>query len=267
MGNMRDNVVVITGASKGIGAELARQLAAKGARLALSGRDIAALESVADACRQLGAAVEVIPADVAVERDCEYLIEQTVARFGRLDTLVNNAGVTMWARFEEVRDLALIARVMQVNYMGAVYCTGHALPHLKASRGRIVGIASHTGLTGVPTRSAYAASKHAMRGFFDSLRIELDGSGVTVTMVYPGFVATGIGENATGPDGRPVVVNPVDPANVMSVEECARQVVVATEKRSRDLVMAARGKLLIYTKPFFPGLLDRIARRVIERGH
>ncbi len=264
---MRDNVVVITGASKGIGAELARQLAVQGARLALSGRDTAALESVAAACRNLGATVEVIPADVAVERDCQHLIERTVARFGRLDTLINNAGVTMWARFEDIQDLATVARIMQINYMGPVYCTGHALPHLKASRGRIVGIASHTGLTGVPTRSGYAASKHAMRGFFDSLRIELTGTGVTVTMVYPGFVATGIRENATGPDGKPVQVNPVDPASVMGVAECARQIVAATERRSRELVMTARGKLVLLAKPFVPGLVDRLARRVIERGH
>jgi short-subunit dehydrogenase len=156
---------------------------------------------------------------------------------------------------------------MQVNFMGTVYCTAHALPHLKAAKGRIVGVASHTGLTGVPTRSGYAASKHAMRGFLDSLRIELMGSGVTVTMVYPGFVATGIRENAMGPDGKPVQVNPVDPANEMSVEECARQIVIATRRRSRDLVMTTRGKLVSWVKPFVPGLVDRIARRIIERGH
>jgi short-subunit dehydrogenase len=265
--NLRDNVVVITGASKGIGAELARQLAAQGARLALSGRDQAALGAVAAECIRLGAEVEVIPADVAVDTDCQRLIEKTVARYGRIDTLVNNAGVTMWARFEDIRDLGTVARIMQVNFMGSVYCTAYALPHLKASRGRVVGIASHTGLTGVPTRSGYAASKHAMRGFFDSLRIELAGSGVSVTMVYPGFVATGIRENATGPDGKPVKVNPVDPANVMSVEECARQIVVAIRSRTRDLVMTARGKLVLLAKPFVPGIVDRLARRVIERGH
>ena len=101
------------------------------------------------------------------------MVERTVAAFGRIDTLVNNAGATMWARFEDIDDMAILARIMQVNYMGAVYCTHYALPHLKASRGRLVGIASLTALVGVPTRSGYAASKHAMRGFFDSLRIEL----------------------------------------------------------------------------------------------
>jgi short-subunit dehydrogenase len=145
--------------------------------------------------------------------------------------------------------------------MGAVYCTHYALPHLLASRGRIVGVASLTGLTGVPTRSGYAASKHAMRGFFDSLRIELDGTGVTVTMIYPGFVATGIRDNFSAPDGG---VERVDPTTVMSVEECARQSVRAIERRSRELIMTARGKLGPWFKLIAPRLVDRIARRAVE---
>ncbi len=264
---MGDNVVIITGASKGIGAELALQFARLGAQLALAARDSAALEAVAADCRKLGATVVAIVTDVADEGACRRLIEQTVARFGRLDTLINNAGATMWARVDEIRDLGMLARIMQVNYMGAVYCTAYALPHLKASRGRIVGVASLTGLTGVPTRSGYAASKHAMRGFFDSLRIELDGSGVTVTMIYPGFVATGIRENATGPDGKPVAVDPLDPNLTMSPGECARQIIAATGRRSRELVMTPRGKFAQWAKLIAPRFVDRLARRAIERGH
>lgn len=263
---MRDNVVVITGASKGIGAELARQLARKGARLALAARDGAALEEVARQCRALGARVEVSPADVAIQDDCRRLVESAVHAFGRVDTLVNNAGATMWARFADIDDVSTLARIMQVNYMGAVYCTYHALPHLLSSHGRIVGIASLTALTGVPTRSGYAASKHAMRGFFDSLRIELADTGITVTMVYPGFVATGIRDNFTGPGGATERVDPVDPSKVMSVEECARQTVRAIERRTRELVMTARGKIGPWVKLLAPGLVDRIARRTVE-GH
>ena len=150
---MKDNVVIITGASKGIGAELARQLAARGAMLALVARDKTALEKVASECVALGARAEAIVADVAVEGDCRRMVERTVAAFGRIDTLVNNAGATMWARFEDIADMSILARIMQVNYMGAVCCTHYALPHLKASRGRLVGIASLTALVGVPTRS------------------------------------------------------------------------------------------------------------------
>ena len=158
----------------------------------------------------------------------------------------------MWARFEDIHDMSILERIMQVNYMGAVYCTHHALPHLRESQGRIVGISSLAGKVGVPTRTGYSAAKHAMTGFFDSLRIELDDSGVTVTMIYPGFVATGIRENATGPDGKPILVSPVKEGEVMSVEECARRIVQAIERREREVVMTARGKIGLWLKLIAP---------------
>jgi len=263
---MKDNVVIVTGASKGIGAELARQLAAKGARLVLAARNETELEAVAAECRKLGAHVVAIRADVTVERDCQALVAGAVLAFGRLDTLVNNAGATMWARFEDIDDVSILERIMQVNYMGAVYCTHHALPHLKQSKGRIVGISSLAGKVGVPTRTGYSAAKHAMAGFFDSLRIELDDSGVTVTMIYPGFVATGIRENATGPDGKPILVSPVKEGEVMGVEECARLIVRAVERRDREVVMTARGKMGQWLKLVAPSLVDRIAKRAVEKG-
>ena len=263
---MKGNVVIITGASKGIGAELARQLAARGAHLALAARDVDALEQVAAECVALGGRAEVIAADVASQEDCKRLVERTVAAFGRIDTLVNNAGATMWARFDEIADMAVLAHIMQVNFMGAVYCTHYALPHLKEFRGRLVGISSLAGRTGVPTRSVYSASKHAMTGFFDSLRIELEESGVSVTMIYPGFVSTGIRENATGPDGKPILVSPVKEGEVMGVEECARLIVEAIVGRRREVVMTARGRIGLWLKLLAPSLIDRIAKRAIERG-
>ena len=263
---MKDNVVVITGASKGIGAELARQLAAKGAKLVLAARHEKELETVAEECRKAGASVVSVKADVALERDCQAIVAGAMLAFGRLDTLVNNAGVSMWARFEDIEDVSILERIMQVNYMGAVYCTRHALPHLRESRGRIVGVSSLAGRVGVPTRTGYSASKHAMTGFFDSLRIELADSGVTVTMIYPGFVSTGIRENATGPDGKPIQVSPVKEGQVMSVGECAKRIVRAIEGREREVVMTARGKIGLWLKLLAPSLVDRIARRAIERG-
>jgi short-subunit dehydrogenase len=263
---MKDDVVAITGASKGIGAELARQLAAKGAKLVLAARSEKELEGVAEECRTAGAQVVTVKADVAVERDCQAIVSGAIVAFGRLDALVNNAGATMWARFEDIRDMSILDHIMRVNYMGAVYCTHYALPHLRESAGRIVGISSLAGKTGVPTRTGYSAAKHAMTGFFDSLRIELEGSGVTVTMIYPGFVATGIRENATGPDGKPILVSPVKEGEVMSVQDCARRIVTAMEGREREVVMTARGKMGLWLKLFAPGLIDRIARRAIEQG-
>jgi short-subunit dehydrogenase len=263
---MKDKVVVITGASKGIGAELARQLAAKGARLVLAARNDKELEAVAEDCRKLGASAVTVRADVGVERDCQAIVSGAAVAFGGIDVFVNNAGATMWARFEDIEDLSVLERIMHVNYMGAVYCTRHALPYLRKSNGVLVGISSLAGRTGVPTRTGYSASKHAMTGFFDSLRIELADSGVAVTMIYPGFVSTGIRENATGPDGRPIQVSPVKEGQVMRVEDCVRRIVRAIEAREREVVMTARGKIGLWLKLLAPSLVDRIARRAVERG-
>ncbi|HET7465017.1 MAG TPA: SDR family oxidoreductase [Longimicrobium sp.] len=264
----RDNVVVLTGASAGIGHQMALQLAAQGAHLVLAARDAAKLEQAAAGCRALGARVLAVPTDVGDEAQCRALIERAVAEFGRIDTLVNNAGIGMWARFEEMTDLAPFEQIMRVNYLGSVYPTFYALPHLKRTRGRIVAVNSLTGRTGVPTRSGYAASKHAVAGFFDTIRIELEDSGITVTQVFPGFVATEIRERAFGPDGRPLGEgnSPVKEREVMTADECARQVIDAAAKRKRELIMTLRGKIGARLKLIAPRLVDRIAKKAIEQG-
>jgi len=264
----KDNVTIITGASTGIGEELACHLAREGAHLVLTARRVDELNRVADKVRRLGqstgAKVITISADVAIAGDCKNIIDAALAEFGRIDTLVCNAGMTMWAKFADIQDVTILERIMQVNYMGAVYCTHYALPHLIAAKGRLVGVASLTALVGVPTRTGYAASKHAMRGFFDSLRIELSESGVTVTMVYPGFVATGIRENATGADGKPAMIDPVNQDQVMSVEECAALIMRAMETRKREEVMTLKGKLGQWLKLIAPAVIDRMAKKAVE---
>lgn len=265
----RENVAIITGASSGIGRELALQLAGQGAWLALAARHEADLKEVAACCRERGGRggrALVVPTDVSVNHQCRDLIDATVSEYGRIDTLINNAGISMWSRFDELETLEFFDTIMRVNYLGAVYCTYWALPHLKETKGRIVGVSSLTGRTGVPTRSGYAASKHAMAGFFDSLRIELIDSGVTVTMIYPDFVATEARKRAFGPDGKPMGDSPVHEAEIMTAEECARQIIKAMGRRKRELIMSARGRIGQWIKLIAPGLIDRIARRAIERG-
>ncbi len=266
----KNNVVVITGASTGIGEELAYQLATQGAHLVLSARRVEELERVATAVRAIytqhghaAATVICFGADVAIATHCKALIDEAFEHFGRIDTLVNNAGMSMWARFADISDITILERIMQVNYMGAVYCSHYALPHITAAKGRIVGIASLTGLVGVPTRTGYAASKHAMRGFFDSLRIELAESGVSVTMVYPGFVGTGIRENATGADGKAAAIDPVDPAGVMTPAECVRLIVAAMALRKREEIMTLKGKLGQWLKLIAPSVIDNMARKAV----
>ncbi len=264
--SLRENVTIITGASAGIGREVARQLAGQGAWLALAARDAARLEEVAAECRQRGGRAMGVKTDVAIESECRTLIEKTVNEYGRLDTLINNAGISMWTPFDQLQDLSILDTVMRVNYLGSAYLTFYALPYLKQTRGRLVAVSSLAGKNGVPTRSGYAASKHAMAGFFDSLRIELADSGVTVTMIYPGFVTSEIRERAFGADGKPLQKSPVRESEVMTAEECARIMIKAVERRKREEVMTLRGKLGQWLKLIAPGVVDRVARRAIEEG-
>jgi len=259
-------VVVVTGASQGIGKALCRELAAQRPKLVLAARDTAALEAVAAECRSRGAATLVVPTDVTDEAACRALVERTVERFHGVDVVVNNAGVGMLARFEDVLDLSLYERLMRVNYLGSVYPTFYALPHLKKSRGQIVAVSSLVGLTGVPMRTAYAATKHAQIGFFDSLRVELRGTGVSVTVIAPYFVQSEIRKRSPGPDGRPIEASPVRESEVMTAEECARQMMRAMERRQRMLVMSLKGKLLRWVRLVAPGLVDRMAAEAVRKG-
>jgi short-subunit dehydrogenase len=261
----QENVVILTGASSGIGREMAYQLARQGAWLSLAARDAMRLEQVAHTCREAGARALVVETDVVEQSQCQRLMARTVETYGRIDTLINNAGLTMWALFEEMQTLTPFEQVMQVNYFGSLYCTYYALPYLKQVQGRLSAIASPAGKTGVPIRSGYAASKHALVGLFDSLRIELASSGVSVTLVFPDFVATETRQRAFGADGKPLGVSPVQETRVMSAETCARQALQAIARRQRQ-VMLGRGRFLQYALPFVPGLIDRLAAKAIQQG-
>jgi short-subunit dehydrogenase len=259
-------VVVVTGASQGIGKALCLELAAQRPKLVLAARDASALEAVAAECRARGAETLVLPTDVGDEVACRALVERAVGSFGGVDVLVNNAGMGMLARLEDVTDLSLYERLMRVNYLGSVYPTFYALPHLRRSRGQIVGVSSLAGLNGVPLRTAYAATKHAQMGFFDSLRIELRDAGVSVTVIAPYFVQSEIRKRSPGPDGRTVEASPAKEAEIMSAEECARLMVRAMERRQRMLVMNFKGKLGRWAKLIAPALVDRMAAESVRKG-
>jgi short-subunit dehydrogenase len=258
--------IIVTGASAGIGRALCLELAPQRPRLALAARDAARLEEVASACRERGAEALVVPTDVTSIEDCRRLVERTVEAFSGLDVLVNNAGLGMLARFDETHDLSAYERLMRVNYLGCVYPTYFALPHLKTSRGQIVAMASLAGLTGVPTRTAYAATKHAVFGFFDSLRIELEESGVSVTIVAPYFVLSEIHRRALGPDGHPLGRSPMQEDKIMTAEELARLTVRGMEKRRRLVLTTWRGRFGRLARIFAPRLVDRMALKAVREG-
>ncbi|HEX5161156.1 MAG TPA: SDR family oxidoreductase [Steroidobacteraceae bacterium] len=264
---MKGSRIILTGASEGIGRALALALAARGARVALAARDRERLESLAQQCRAAGGEAIAVPTDVTSEHDLEWLVAETVKSFGGVDVVVHNAGITMWSRFDALKDLSIFERLMEVNYLAPVRLTALALPHLKASRGLIVAVASLAGLTGVPERSAYAGSKHAMVGFFDSLRIELAGSGVDVTVIAPDFVVSEIHKRAIGPDGEPLGTSPMRQGKIMTADECAVHIVRGIEKRQRLVLMSARGKFGRWLKLISPSLIDRIAARAIRQRH
>jgi short-subunit dehydrogenase len=185
--------------------------------------------------------------------------------YGKIDVLVNNAGIGAHFDFADTTDLGVFEQVMRVNYLGAVCCTHFALPYLRTSRGRVAVISSLAGKTGVPGRTAYAASKHALHGFFDSLRIELHGSGVSVTIVAPGFVRTNIRRHALGADGKPIEAAP-SRNDSMSVEECCRRSVSAIARRDREVVMRPNWKFSAILKVLAPQLIDEVARKSVEKN-
>lgn len=259
--NCANKTIVLTGASAGIGRSLSISLAQQGASLVLAARNQEALaETVAACTKQGGRAIVAVPTDVTQPESCQQLIEKAVATFGQIDILINNAGISMLTPFDQVTDLSIFEQVMQVNYLGAVYCTHYALPYLKANRGLVVAISSLCGKTAVPTRTGYVASKHAMQGFFDTLRIELKGNGVGVLVVSPGFVATNIRQRALGADGQTLGQSPRDEnKGNMSVDECVRQIIWAMERRKREHIMTLKGKVIPWAKLLVPELVERIA--------
>lgn len=259
--------IIITGSSDGIGAEMARQMAAThgaGVALVLAARSEGTLAKVAEECEALGAQVLVVATDVSIQEQCRELIKATVARFGRIDALINNAGRSGHALFEDVQDLGWYEEMMRVNLWGAVWCTHAALPYLKASNGSIVAVSSLAGLVGVPGRTAYVASKFAMSGFFEALRAELKGANVSVTTAYPGVVLTQIRHHGFNAAGDPAGSSTLKEEGAMSVETCAALIIEGMERRKREVVMTAKGKIGRFLKLIAPGLIERMVLAAVK---
>ena len=265
----RSRVFIITGASEGIGAELAVALARRGHSLVLAARSEERLREVAARCQRGGAKAIAFATDVTVEDDCRRLVERALEAFGRIDVLVNNAGLSMHASFDEISDWSTYERLWRVNCLGTINCTRFAWPYLKAAPGKrggqIVGISSLAGRTGVPGRTTYCASKFAQTGFLEALRIEAAEHGITVTVVYPGVVATEIRRHGLNGRGETAGVSGLDETGAMPVDECARQIVRAIEGRRRELVMTAKGRIGLWLKLLAPGWVDNLARNALKK--
>lgn len=253
---MNGKVVIITGASSGIGRALAVEYAKRGVLLSLAARRIDQLNELKNELPNTE--IVTTQTDVTSELDCKNLIELTIKHFGRIDVLINNAGISMRALFDDI-DLISFKKVMDVNFYGTVYCTKYALPHLIHSKGSLVGIISVAGHVALPARSAYTASKFAVRGFLDTIRLENLYTGLHVLVAAPGFTASEIRKFALTADGTPQGETPRKEEKMMSAEDCAYLVVNAIEKRKRSLVLTfGEGKLSVFLGKFFPLLLDRL---------
>ncbi len=264
MKTFKDKTIVITGASSGIGEAMARVYAAQGARVVLGARNAQRLEELAAEIRTAGGQAAWCAVDVTDAEQCKALIDTAVATFGGIDVLICNAGISMRALFDDV-DLAVLRQLMDVNFWGTVNCCKYALPYVQASHGSIVGISSVAGLHGLPGRTGYSASKYAMTGFLETLRIENLKKGLHVMVACPGFTASNVRFAALTADGSQQGETPRNEAKMMTPEEVARIVARGIRRRKRLCLMEIEGRATHFVKKFAPAFLDRMFYWVMSR--
>lgn len=262
--NYKDKIAVVTGASSGIGRALAYEFARRGCRVVLAARSEDKLQSVVNDIKAAGGDAFAVETDVTRPEDCKRLVERTVERFGGLDILVCNAGISMRALFDDV-DLSVLHRLMDVNFWGTVYCTKYALPYLQSSHGSLVGVSSVAGLHGLPGRTGYSASKYAMTGFLETVRIENLKKGLHVMIACPGFTASNVRFAALTADGSAQGQTPRKEEKMMSAEEVARRIANGIAQRKRLLLMEFEGCATHFIKKFSVGFLDRMFYKVMAR--
>lgn len=248
---MQNRVVIITGGSSGIGKACAETFGKAGAKIIITGRKQQPLDETKLYLETKGIACLAILADVAIEKDCKNVVEQTLSKFGKIDILINNAGISMRALFEEC-EISVIRQVMEINFFGMVYMTKYALPHIIAQKGSIIGISSIAGYRGLPARSGYSASKFAMNGFLEALRTEMLPQGVHVLTACPGFTASNIRHTALAKDGKPQGESPRDEQKMMTAEEVAERILHATYARKSILVLTRQGRLTVFLNKWLP---------------
>ena len=261
---LEDKIVVVTGASSGIGEAMAREYAKMGAKVVMAARREEELQRIANDIRMAGGKVVYRACDVTKEEECKHLIEVAVSEFGGIDIMICNAGLSMRALFDEC-DLSVLHRLMDVNFWGTVNCTKYALPYLQQSKGSLVGISSVAGIHGLPGRTGYSASKYAMTGFLDTIRVENLKKGVHVMTACPGFTASNVRFSALTADGTQQGETPRNESKMMTPVEVAHIVAKGIKRRKRLCLMEWEGRGTHILKKFFPGLVDRLFYAVMAK--
>ncbi len=257
---MKDKVIIITGASSGIGKALAFECARKGAKLILASRS-----GVCDPeIFEISSTIINFHTDVTKESDCESLIQKAIEKFGHIDVLINNAGISMRALFTEV-NLDVIRQLMDTNFWGTVYCTKFALPYLLESKGSLVGVSSIAGYKGLPGRTGYSASKFAMQGLLEVIRIENMKKGLHVLIACPGFTASNIRKTALSKDGTAQGETPLDEGRLMTAQQVAVHIIHAIETKKERLILTTQGKMTVFLNKFFPKFMDKMVYNHMAR--
>lgn len=261
---MENKVIIITGGSSGIGKALAVEFGNKGSKILITGRNKAELDKTVNELKERGITVRGFQADVSIEEDNNRMAEAAINAYGSIDVLINNAGISMRALFEEV-DLGVVKKVMDINFYGVLYATKYCLPEIKKNKGSVVGISSIAGYRGLPGRTGYSASKFALNGFLEVLRTELLKTGVHVLTASPGFTASNIRKRSLTKDGTSQGESPRNEAEMMSAEECARHIYNAVKRRRRTLILTTQGKLAVFLNKWLPGIADKMVYNVMAK--
>ncbi|HOO99833.1 MAG TPA: SDR family oxidoreductase [Bacteroidales bacterium] len=252
----RDKVVIITGASSGIGEAAAREFASNGSKVMCAARSEEKLVRLVEELKKLGQEASYVVTDVSRQDDCRILVEKTVQKYGTIHILINNAGISMRATFAET-DLKVLHRLMDVNFWGTVYCTKYALPYLVANKGSLVGVSSVAGFHGLPGRTGYSASKFAMHGFLETLRIENLKKGLHVMIIAPGFTATNIRLHALTGDGSEQGMSPRNEDKLESPQYVAQWILKGIRKKKRNKILTWVGRLTALFQRILPEMVDR----------
>lgn len=263
---MKDKVVVITGGSSGIGKALAEVFAKNGSKVLITGRSKADLELAVADLKQKNMSIESFVADVSIEGDNIKMAAEAMRLFGRIDVLINNAGITMRALFNEL-DLSVVRKVMDINFYGVLFATKACLPEIMRNKGSVVGISSIAGFRGLPERTGYCASKFALNGFLEVLRTEMLHQGVHVLTAAPGFTSSNIRKKALTKDGSAQGESPRDEEKMMTAEECAQHIYRAVGKRKNFLILTAQGKAAVWVNKLFPKLADKLVYKTMAKEH
>lgn len=261
---MKDKVVVITGGSSGIGKAMAAEFGSKGSKILITGRDESQLLETVQQLQEQEIQIQGFVADVSKEEDNRAMAEAAINHYGRIDILINNAGITMRALFEDC-DLEVIKKVMDINFYGVLYATKYCLPEILKNKGSVVGLSSIAGFRGLPGRAGYSASKFALNGFLEVLRTEMLKRNVHVLTAAPGFTASNIRKRSLVKDGSVQGESPRDENNMMTAEECARHIYKAVVKRKNILVLTRQGKLAVFLNKWLPGLADKLVYKAMAK--